>query len=47
MEIKENGFAYIANEVIVDNMFIYVSNKVENGAWWYFSLSDVDLYVEI
>ena len=46
MEIKENGFAYIANEVIVDNMFIYVSNKAENGAWWYFSLSDVDLYIE-
>ena len=46
MEIKKNGFAYIANEVIVDNMFIYVSNKAENGAWWYFSLSDLDLYVE-
>ena len=46
MEIKENGFAYIANDVIVDNMFIYVSNKAENGAWWYFSLSDVDLYIE-
>lgn len=46
MEIKKNGFAYIGNDVIVDNMFIYVSNKAENGAWWYFSLSDLDLYSE-